>query len=475
MSSGQAAAWDFSVSKRISIVGLGKLGASMAAAIASRGHDVIGVDVNHRAVDAVNAGRAPVHETGLQALIEQNRARLRATTSHEDAIVNSDLTFVIVPTPSDERGAFSLQYAAYAFRAIGKALAAKTSRHTVVLTSTVLPGATRHGLLPVLEQHSGKNGGRDFGLCYSPEFIALGSVIRDFLNPDFLLIGELDDESGASLAACYAEIMGPSVPVCRMTLENAELAKISVNAFVTMKITFANMLAEMCAAIPGGDVDVVSDALGLDSRIGRKYFTGGLGFGGPCFPRDNVAMRFMATALGARPDLPAMTDSLNRSLTDRILQQLQPRIGRDVTVAVLGLAYKPASHVTEESQAMMMVKAFLDRGARVLAYDPLARDSANVELGGRALIMDTACDCLRDADAVLIATPDPEFKELSTRDFRADGGTVLVVDFWRILSDKLSGAPGIEYVAYGRGPAAGSTANDVLKQLWDGTAIHHGR
>src|SRR4030095_9482713 len=158
MSSGRPASWGFSVSRRISIVGLGKLGASMAAAIASCGHDVIGVDVNQRAVDAVDARCPRVHETGLQALIEQNRARLRATTSHEDAIVNSDLTFVIVPTPSDERAAFSLQYAAYAFREIGKALAAKTSRHTVVQTSTVLPGATRHGLLPVLEQHSGKKG-----------------------------------------------------------------------------------------------------------------------------------------------------------------------------------------------------------------------------------------------------------------------------------------------------------------------------
>ena len=117
-------------------------------------------------------------------------------------------------------------------------------------------------------------------------------MIRDFLNPDFLLVGELDGESGAHLEACYREIMPPTTPVRRMTLENAELAKISVNAYVTTKITFANMLAEMCARIPGGDVDVVSDALGLDTRIGRKYLTGGLGFGGPCFPRDNVALEF---------------------------------------------------------------------------------------------------------------------------------------------------------------------------------------
>jgi UDPglucose 6-dehydrogenase len=459
------------MSTTFSIVGLGKLGASMAAAIASRGHEVIGVDVNRRAVDALNAGRAPVQETDLDALVAANRSRLKATMSHEEAIHGSELTFVIVPTPSDDRGAFSLQYAAYAFREIGKALASKNDYHTVVLTSTVLPGATRHGLVPILEAHSGRKAGVDFGVCYSPEFIALGSVIRDFLNPDFLLIGELDARSGAHLAASYAEIMGAAIPVKRMSLENAELAKISVNAFVTTKITFANMLAELCAAIPGGDVDVISDAIGMDSRIGRKYLTGGLGFGGPCFPRDNVALGFIANAVGARADLPTIIDRLNRSLAERILSQLQARVPRDVTVAVLGLAYKPFSHVIEESQALMIAKRLLEHGARVLAYDPLAGAAANLELGGRALVMDKLCDCLRDADVVLVATPDPEFKALTAHDFRQGGAAVLVVDFWRILAGELAEAPWIEYVAYGRGGADAT----ILQQLWSEVPSHYGR
>jgi len=443
----------------------------MAAAIASRGHDVIGVDVNHRAVDALNDGRAPVQETGLQELIDANRARLRATMSHDQAVLESEPTFVIVPTPSDERGAFSLQYAAYAFREIGKALSKKNGHHTIVLTSTVLPGAMRHGLVPILEKHSGKRAGEEFGVCYSPEFIALGSVIRDFLNPDFLLVGEIDARSGDHLSACYREIMPPDTPIKRMSLENAELAKISVNAYVTTKITFANMLAELCGAIPGGNVDVVADAIGMDSRIGRKYFTGGLGFGGPCFPRDTVAFTFIANAVGARPDLSIATDRLNRSLADRILQQLGSRLTRGVTVAMLGLAYKPHSHVIEESQAIKIAKTLLERGIRVLAYDPLAGQAANQELGGRALVMDNPCDCLRDADVALIATPDPEFKRLSARDFRQDGKTTLVVDFWRILSDQLSGVEGIEYLPYGFGLDA---SGDALKELWGETPSHYG-
>src|SRR5438128_4824667 len=149
------------MTRRFSVVGLGKLGASMAAAMASKGHQVIGVDVNHGSVDALNAGRAPVQETGLQDLIDQHRARLRATMNHDEAVRESELTFVIVPTPSDERGALSLQYVADAFRVIGKALAATDEWHTVVLTSTVLPGAMRHGLVPILERTSGKTAGVD--------------------------------------------------------------------------------------------------------------------------------------------------------------------------------------------------------------------------------------------------------------------------------------------------------------------------
>jgi UDPglucose 6-dehydrogenase len=458
------------MTRRISVVGLGKLGASMAAAIASRGHDVIGVDVNHRAVDALNAGDAPVQETGLQALIEANRTRLRATMSQAEAVHDTELTFVIVPTPSDERGAFSLQYAAFAFREIGKALAAKHERHTVVLTSTVLPGATRHGLLPVLEQFSGKRGGVDFGLCYSPEFIALGSVIRDFLNPDFLLVGELDPSSGEHLESCYRDIMKPSVPVRRMTLENAELAKISLNAFVTTKIAFANMLADICSRMPNGDVDVVTDAIGLDSRIGRKYLTGGLGFGGPCFPRDNVALGFIAEALGARADLSTTTDRLNRATVERIVHDLGGVLSRDRTVAVLGLAYKPFSHVIEDSQAMQLVKALLNRGVRVVAYDSLAGPSADLELQGRAVILDSARDCLRQADVALITTPDPEFKALTIDDFLSSGRSITVVDFWRIQSDRLADVPGIEYIAYGCGTLAAADSV-VLRDLWNGSAV----
>lgn len=454
---------------RYSVIGLGKLGASMTAAIAKRGFHVIGVDVIPEAVERLNAGHAPVHETDLEETIAANITRIRATLSVQEAVSQSDVSFVIVPTPSDERGAFSLKYAATAFREIGKALRLKNEYHLVVLTSTVLPGAMRYGLLPLLEQESGKQCGEAFGLCYSPEFIALGSVIHDFLRPDFTLVGEFDERSGQMLETCYAQIMENQPPCQRMSIENAELTKISVNTFVTTKITFANMLADLCERIPGGNVDVVTRALGMDRRIGSKYLTGALGYGGPCFPRDNVALSFIARALGTRADLAETTDNLNRVVPERIISRLKPMLKDGATAAVLGLAYKPYSHVIEESQGIALAKCLIEAGANVRAYDPLAHQMAQRELGTQMTIMPSVAQCLNNADVVLITTPDPEFRQLNADDFRGCHQPVIVVDCWRMLETPLCGQTGIVYIPIGRSNDDPANAAKIA-ELWRETS-----
>ncbi len=447
------------------MIGLGKLGASMAAGMASRGLNVVGVDVSQRTVEAVNQGHAPVQETGLDEMIAANRARLRATTSTEVAIANSEISFVIVPTPSDERGAFTLKYVTYAFAEIGKALAKKSDYHVVVLTSTVLPGSTRYGLLPTLERESGKKCGADFGLCYGPEFIALGSVLHDFLNPDFYLIGEFDERSGAALEEVNRRVSMKEPVIQRMSLENAEVAKMALNSYVTMKISFANTLADLCERIPGGDVDVVTQAIGCDSRIGRKYLTGGMGFGGPCFPRDNIALAFIGTYLGANTDLLRANASYNDALARRFVEKLRALVKDATTVAVLGLAYKPKSHVVEESPGVYLAKAFADAGLRVLAYDPLARETGRVPLQYQALVVDSLQDCLKDADIVVVTTSDDQFRALEAKDFSQGEGRVTVVDFWRCLKPEIAQSARINYVPIGRCVDA-EGAETRIKELW---------
>lgn len=441
---------------RISVVGLGKLGASMAAAMADGGHQVIGYDVDTRAVRAVQSGKAPVAEPQLQEMIDRNRGRLSATSDLAEAIGGSDVTFVVVPTPSEPSGSFGLMPARRAFAEIGAALAAKPSYHVVVLASTVLPGATRHGLIPALERAAGRAVGPDIGVCYSPQFIALGSVIHDFLHPDLTLVGELDERSGSTLERVYRAVQQHDAPIRRMSLENAELTKIALNTYVTTKITFANMLADLCERIPGGDVDVVSGALGLDRRIGARYLTGALSYGGPCFPRDNLALSFLARELGTSAGLAETTHAMNDDYIERAVAQLDEVARSGGRIAILGLAYKPHTHVTDESPGLKLARGLAARGGRMVGFDPLVR-----EVPGLALAA-SVDEALAGADAVVVTTPDPAFRDLR---IPRSLGSVVVLDCWR-ASPGLRDDPGVDYRA--SGVSTSDAVNDErLRTLWE--------
>src|SRR5579872_1702809 len=235
-----------------------------------------------------------------------------------------------------------------------------------------MPGSTGGTLLPALEAHSGKKCGLDFGLCYNPEFIALGSVIRDMLHPDMILIGESDPRSGALLEELYNGVCESNPRIQRMNYVNAELTKLSVNTYVTTKISYANMLAEICETLPGADVDVVTTAIGCDSRIGQKYLKGGLGYGGPCFPRDNVAFSALARANGAPALLAEATDALNKRQVPRLAALVMAHLPEGGTAGVLGLSYKPNTEVVEESQGLALAKYLAEHDVAVAVYDPAA-------------------------------------------------------------------------------------------------------
>jgi len=294
--------------KSVSVIGLGKLGSPMAACFAARGFQVHAVDLDAAKVDTINKGQAPVHEPGLAELIREGAANLKASQSCEAAVRESDATFIIVATPSEPGGGFSLKYALPTCESIGKALRSKSTYHLVVLTSTVMPGSTAGEVKSALELASGKRCGIDFGLCYSPEFIALGTVIRDFYYPDFLLIGECDSRAGDTLAEIYSRVCKNSPGVARMNFINAEITKLAVNTYITTKISYANMLARLCEKLPDADVNVVTDALGLDTRIGAKYLKGAVSYGGPCFPRDNRALAAL-NSVSARSSEPVVRTS----------------------------------------------------------------------------------------------------------------------------------------------------------------------
>jgi len=436
--------------ERISVVGIGKLGLCTAACFANKGYEVIGVDLDPGTIQAVNEGRSPIYEPGLDELMKKTQGRLSATSDYKYAIENSAITFIIVPTPSEQNGGFSTRYAEAAVKEIAANLKHKDSFHTVVLVSTVLPGAIDSVIKPLLEKASGKKCGVDFGLCYSPEFIALGSVIRDFTNPDVVLIGESDQRSGELLSEIYQAACDNNPPIVRTTIYNAELAKISLNAFVTMKISFANTIAELCERIPDGDADAVSKILGFDSRIGRKYLSGGLGFGGPCFPRDNKAFAYFAGTIGCEAKLSQITDEVNKDQTDRISHLVRQKLGaiKGKGVAILGLTYKPDTDVTEESAAVKIAAALAEAGAVVSVYDPAGMDNSKRVLGNSARYVNSAEECLKEAEFCILATPWGEFKSLKPEDFIKNMKRPMLLDCWRIF-DHSEFSKKLEYLAIG--------------------------
>jgi len=418
----------------------------MAACLAARGCTVIGVDHDARKVSEIQSLRPPVSETGLAEWLQRSGGRLTATQDIEAAVRDTDITFIVVATPSEPTGGFSLRYVEPVCQAIGRALAKKNGYHVVCLTSTVMPGTTGGAVRELLEKSSGKRLGPDFGLCYSPEFIALGSVIRDFLNPDMLLIGESDPRAGDFLAGIYAQICENKPSVARMSFVNAEITKLAVNTYVTTKISYANMLARICERLDGANVDIITSALGFDTRIGPKYLKGAVSYGGPCFPRDNLALAQLARQLGVPGDLAQAVDRFNRSqvgwLADVVQQHSKGPVG------ILGLTYKAGTDVVEEAAGFLLSKELAGRGVKVNAFDPgYGKRDLSIP---NATFASSAEDCIAQSDLVVLATAWPEFSQIPAQRWTRNSPPRTVIDCWRAVKF-LHDDPGIHYLGLGIG------------------------
>ena len=436
---------------RISFFGLGKLGLCSAACFAAKGHFVIGVDSDAEHVAALEAGECPILEDGLPALLERARPNMAFTTDPGRAIRESDVSLIIVPTPSGLDSAFVNTAVEAVLDAIGPELAAKDAFHIVDVVSTVMPATSEQVFAPRLEALTGKRCGTDFGLVYNPEFIALGSVIRNFLNPDLVLIGASDSRSATTIQELYASMVESRPAYGVMSLTNAELTKLSLNCFVTMKISFVNELTALCQATPGADVDAITKALGADSRIGPKYLKGGLGFGGPCLPRDNVAMQRYAAGKGLELRLSPAVTSVNRDVVERLFAAVAQRVPAPGPVALLGLSYKPGTHIVEESQSLMLARRLGDAGYAIRLHDPLAVAFSGEALSGLGKTCDDPYQAAAGARAVVLLTDWPEYGGLDwERLQRAAGPQPLLVDSWRALKDMAFTR--FSYLGLGLGP-----------------------
>lgn len=411
--------------KKLSVIGLGKLGLCTAACFAKGGYKVIGMDIRKEYLAEIQAGNVPFYEKNLDALLQKTRANFQFTSDFETAVRDSQASFIIVPTPSEENSAFSNQFLFKVLEPLAHILKRKDDYHIVNIVSTVMPGSCQREFIPLLERLSGKKAGKGFGLAYNPEFIAIGSVIDNFLNPDLVLIGESDPVTGQMLQRIYETTCDNTPYIARTSIINAEIAKLSINCFCTMKISFANNLAALCDKTDGADAGQICEILGQDSRIGGKYIKPGLGFGGPCFPRDNEAFIHFISKNGGYAGLQEAVVSINKNQAKRALEKIRNAIGKHGgKVALLGLAYKPDTYLTERSQALeIAVELSSDASVTELrVYDPLAKEKSNWQQ------TDTLEGCVAGANVAVVLTPLQDFLAYDWHHLLAENSAI--INFW---------------------------------------------
>ena len=396
----------------VSIVGSGYVGTTVAACLADMGHRVVNVDVDESIVEAINAGEAPIHEPGLPELVAAHAGdRLEATTDY-GAIRETDVTFLALPTPSNEDGSIDTSYMEAGAESLGEALAEKSGDHLVVVKSTVIPGTTQEVVVPAIEATSGKEAGEGFDVAMNPEFLRMGSAVADFQDPDKIVFGT---DGGKGLDRLH-DLFGPLVeetgaPVVETGIREAEMIKYANNAFLASKVSLINDLGNICKEYEVNAYEV-ADAIGLDDRIGERFLRSGLGWGGSCFPKDVKAIIAAAHEAGYEPEVLEAAVSVNDEQPERLLGLLDEHAtveGRKV--AVLGLAFKPGTDDVRGSRAIPVVEGLQERGAEVVAYDPVAIENMREQLPGIEYA-ESATGALDGAGAAVVVTDWDEFAAL---------------------------------------------------------------
>lgn len=417
---------------KISVIGSGYVGSVTAACFAEVGHEVVCVDIDKKKMDQINAGIPPIYEEGLGELLQKYVGKsLTATTDYESAIKNTDISFICVGTPSAEDGSIDLSIVRAATASIGAVLAKKEGYHVVVVKSTVVPETTEKFVLPILEETSGKVAGKDFGVAMNPEFLREGKAVYDFMHPDKIVVGAIDQKSGDLVSELYRTF---KCEVTRTNLSTAEMIKYANNSLLATKISFANEIGNICKRL-NVDTYEVMEAVGKDSRVSPRFLNSGAGFGGSCFPKDVKALIGKAKGIGYSPDLLESVIGVNEKQPILMTEILQKKIGslEGKKVAVLGLAFKNDTDDIRESRAIPVIAELLRLGAEVSAYDPMATENMKrifptIEYSGKAK------DALEGADACLVMTEWDEFKQLDS-EFEVMKEK-LVIDGRRIIKAK---------------------------------------
>lgn len=429
----------------VTMIGTGYVGLVSGICFSEFGFPVTCVDLDSTKIDALNAGQLPIYEPGLDRLMEENRSRLTFTTDLDAAVSKADVVFIAVGTPSRRGdGEADLQYVHAAARQIAKAMKPNT---VIVLKSTVVVGTSAAVEKIIAEERPGV----PFSLASNPEFLREGSAIEDFMRPDRVVVGVTDDHAKDVLKQLYRPLYLRDAPIVFTTPENAELIKYAANAFLAMKITFINEVADLCEKT-GGNVQQVAKAIGLDNRIGGKFLHAGPGFGGSCFPKDTRAFAATGRKYNARQKLIETVVDINEDrklqMAEKILAELGPAPAGK-TVGVLGLAYKPNTDDMREAPSLTIIPKLEAAGVKIKAHDPQAMKEAN-EYMPTIQLCDTPEETIENVDVVVILTEWNAYRALDMKTLSRSMRGSTLVDLRNIYPPEVMADAGLRYISVGR-------------------------
>jgi UDPglucose 6-dehydrogenase len=421
----------------IGVIGTGYVGLVTAAGFAQLGHEVWCIDIDEEKVRGLEQGRIPIFEPGLEELVARHRDRLHFSTSLTDALEHARLLFVAVGTPPTYSGDADLS----AVYAVVDAMP-PSDQHALVMKSTVPCGTGDH-----IKRRFAETGKSAFAYVSCPEFLKEGSAVRDFLEPDRVVVGDDGDWAGDAVVELYRPL---DAPLVRTDIKSAEMVKLASNAFLATKISFINEIANVCEET-GADVVEVARGMGLDERIGRKFLQAGIGFGGSCFPKDVQALKQLAGNTGYHFQLLTAVIEVNELQKRRVISKLQKHLGSLVgkRIALLGLAFKPNTDDMREASSLVLSARLLADGARISAYDPVAEEEARKLIRG-VDFCPTAEEAATGADAIVLVTEWPEFRELDLRDLAERMRGRLLIDGRNFLDPVAAQAAGLSYEGVGR-------------------------
>ncbi len=433
---------------RIAMIGAGYVGLVSGACLADFGHDVVCIDNDPAKVEALEAGRMPIYEPGLESLVADNvrQGRLSFGTDLRGAVSDADAVFIAVGTPSRRGDGFAdLSFVHEAAREIAGAL----SGYTVVVTKSTVPVGTGDEVERIIRETAPQ---ADFAVVSNPEFLREGAAIGDFKRPDRIVVGTEDPRAEAVMREVYRPLYLNASPILVTGRRTAELTKYAANAFLAVKITFINEMADLCEAV-GADVQQVARGIGLDGRIGTKFLHAGPGYGGSCFPKDTLALAKTAQDHGMPlrivETVVAVNDQRKRAMARKVIRACGGSV-RGKTIALLGLTFKPDTDDMREAPSLAIAAGLQDGGAKVRAYDPEGMDQAKPLLPTVSFAED-AYSCAEDADAIVIVTEWNAFRALDLKRLRSVMRTPILVDLRNIYDPVTAAQHGFAYQGVGRG------------------------